>query len=59
MLCLHNVSNQTIDLKVDLMAIGMEKVPVFHSALSNTVFSTQKGIVQIQLDPYEILWLKF
>lgn len=58
-LCLHNVSNQTIELSINLEEIGIEEVSEFRPILMNKLVSLQKRVLRFLLDPYEILWLEF
>ncbi len=59
MLCLHNVSNQSIELSITVKNVGIEEDSEFRSISTKDVITTQNGIINLLLDPYEILWLKY
>jgi len=59
MLCLHNVSSQTIELSINLQEIGIEEVSELRSILIKKLVAVQNGFLNLSVDPYEIIWLKY
>lgn len=53
LICLQNVSNQTIDVQGNVAKDG-----VFVDLLGNGRYQTQNGQLTVTIEPYGILWLK-
>jgi len=57
-LCLHNVSNQLIDLEVKLPQFSFSAGSAFFNLITGNLVPGSEIGSQLQLDPYEVLWLR-
>ncbi|MFZ5967486.1 MAG: alpha-amylase family glycosyl hydrolase [Bacillota bacterium] len=55
--CLHNVSDTLQTMRIDLDKADIRGT-IFQDTVSGKVFEERKGILEIQLSPYEMMWLK-
>jgi len=56
-LCLVDVSGQTVSLDVDVKSVGLAPGPLLE-LVSGRVYSAPRGRLKIEVQPYQTLWLR-
>jgi len=58
LLCLHNISDQEIEIALDLNLLPFKNTNPFSDIISDKSFPISNGKLKLHLAPYEVLWLK-
>ena len=56
-ICLQNASMENINLRIDLKALALDDVETFTDLVNKRSFSARDGMLNLQMAPYEVLWL--
>jgi len=56
-LCLHNVTNQTVSLAIELKHTPANRENNFKDILSDEIFSPSDDQLKLNISPYQVLWL--
>ena len=57
-LCLHNVSNQGLDVSIDMKGMSLPAVDHLFDHLSDRRFMVDGSSLELSLEPYQSLWLQ-
>jgi sucrose phosphorylase len=57
-LCLHNVSNESLDASIDLRASSLSPANNLADLISGEISSIEANRIELSLDPYQFLWLQ-
>ncbi|MEJ5247826.1 sugar phosphorylase [Caldilinea sp.] len=56
-LCLHNVANREVRLRIDVAALGLTPTERFVDLIAGGESSSKYGILELRLPPYGVHWL--
>jgi sucrose phosphorylase len=56
-LCLHNVTRQKLNISLDLEGLALDKITTLTDILSQKEFPAKSQHLEIELAPFEVLWL--
>ena len=57
-LCLTNVSSRKIQVSIDLTSLAFTGAPNLTDLLSQQTYQTTGNQLELNIDPYQILWLE-
>ena len=57
-LCLHNVSNQTQTIRIDLQPLPLDGTEPFKDLLSGDPYSLEGQSLNLTMEPFQVLWLQ-
>ena len=57
-LCLHNVSNESLDASIDLRASSLSPANNLADLISGEISSIEANRIELSLDPYQFRWLQ-
>ncbi len=58
LLCLHNISDEEIEIVLDLSLLPFKNTDLISDIISNAPIPISEGKLELSLAPYEVLWLK-
>ncbi len=58
LLCLHNISDEEIEIALDLSLLPFKNTDSVSDIISNRAIPISKRKLELSLSPYEVLWLK-
>ncbi len=57
-LCLHNVSNQTQTIRIDLQPLPLDGIDAFKDLLSGDTYPLEERSLSLTMEPFQVLWLQ-
>jgi len=57
-LCLHNVSNQTQTIHIDLQPLSLDGIDSFKDLLSGDTYPLKERSLSLIMEPFQVLWLQ-
>jgi sucrose phosphorylase len=57
-LCLHNVSNQTQTIHIDLQRLPLGGIDTFKDLLSGDTYPLEEQSLNLTMEPFQVLWLQ-
>ncbi|MBE9478549.1 MAG: sugar phosphorylase [Chloroflexi bacterium] len=57
-LCLHNVSNQTQTIRIDLHPLPLDGIDAFKDLLSGDTYPLEERSLSLTMEPFQVLWLQ-